>query len=262
MSLNQKENAESSVVTNLIIQKEKPIIEEHTVNMYFRNTLAKPETQDQVTPNPYNTKFFNMLQTQNSMILESAASNYDELQEKFEAMGRKMIKFEDKIKHIDNHEHLNPKHSEFQEITEKKEKVEKAENFMTKIEIEEEIMELHRKIEEDNKKVNDIKSMIDTLIKKITSDEELINKIGQERKSILDSIEESIIIDLTYRDEFVHNYQFDLLEIILENLNKMSFTKAVTEKVNSEFTAQYDPQLIQINLESERKKMIMKEFKV
>ncbi len=124
------------------------------------------------------------------------------------------------------------------------------------------MIELKNKIDEDNKKIVDLKSAMETLIKKITSDEDLINKISQERKSILDSIEESFIVDLTYREEFIHNYQFDLLEIILENLNKMSFAKLVTEKMNKEFTAEYDPQLLKTNLDSERKRIIMNEFKV
>jgi len=231
--------------------------------MYFRNTLANLETEEHLLKNnPHNQKFIDMVQKQNSVILACSAFNYDDMQEKFEALGRTIIKFEEKIKNLDKYEHNNAKLLEFREKIEKNEKEEKAENFKTKVEIEQEVIELHNKIDEDNKKIGDLKSAMETLIKKIISDEELINKISQERKSILDSIEESLIIDLTYRQEFVHNYQYDLLEILLENLNKMSFIKVVTEKVNKEFTAQYDPQLIQTNIESERKKMIMNEFKV
>ncbi len=127
--------------------------------MYFRNTLANHETQEQILKtNPNNHKFIDMVQKQNSMILECSASNYDDMQEKFEALGRTIIKFEEKIKNLDKHELNNAKLSEFQEKFEKNEKEDKPENVKTKAEIEQEVIELQNKIDEDNKKIVDLKS--------------------------------------------------------------------------------------------------------
>lgn len=237
--------------------------EDHIVNMFFRNTLINAEAKESlIKNNPHNIKHLEIIQKQNSLILNSSASHYDDFQEKFENLSKSIIRLEEKIKNLDRADHNNTIALEIQEKIEYSEKVEKGDTLKTKLEIDEELEELQKNIDNDDKKIADLKFVLDNLIKKIQVDEELIHKISQEKKSILDSISESYIIDLTYRDEFLHNYQYDLIEIILENLNKMSFKKIVTEKVNSEFTAQYDPQLIQTNIDSERKKMIIKDFKV
>ena len=84
-----------------------------------------------------------------------------------------------------------------------------------------------------------------------------------EKKSIVDTIKEEKIIKVTYNDNFSYDYQYDIMDRILHELNKISFIDKAKHKFQELYTGNnMDAQLEKLEIEKIRKELIIENFKV
>ena len=84
-----------------------------------------------------------------------------------------------------------------------------------------------------------------------------------EKKSIVDTIKEEKIIKVTYNDIFSYDYQYDIMDRILHELNKISFIDKAKHKFQELYTGNnMDAQLEKLEIEKIRKELIIENFKV
>ena len=165
-----------------------------------------------------------------------------------ESLGKKIVIIEEKMKKFEikkdfssNNENPNENKSLFK--------------------LEEEIKEIDEKIKENTNFIKEKNFPITSLNKSINEDSDYITKISMEKKSIVDSIDENYIINLTYQDSFKHDYQYDLIMILLQEINTVRFEN----KIEEQFKKNDCPVSESIGLEMKnriKKELIIQNFKV
>jgi len=122
------------------------------------------------------------------------------------------------------------------------------------------MLKFNIKIEENKQKIASQKNPIDKIVKSIPEDEDFLNKISLEKKSLVDSLAEDVIIKLTYENGFEFDYQYDLMQILLQEINKFRFDERVKQRVEAE-CQQLSPELQLGEGQKMRKAMITENFK-
>ena len=182
-----------------------------------------------------------LTENQNTEIIKLSTILYQKHNDNLESLGKKIVIIEEKMKKFEikkdfssNNENPNENKSLFK--------------------LEEEIKEIDENIKEKN-------FPITSLNKSINEDSDYITKISMEKKSIVDSIDENYIINLTYQDSFKHDYQYDLIMILLQEINKVRFEN----KIEEQFKKNDCPVSESIGLEMKnriKKELIIQNFKV
>ena len=186
-----------------------------------------PEQKEEILKNNENvSKFVDLLEAQNSTIIKIGSNSYNSIHENFEVLGKNIVKLEDQIKKLDK-KLSNP-------TSDNKGHIE-SEEFKTIPQIDHEISELNYKITESDKSIKLTDDLVKIALQSVPTDDDFMNKIMLEKKTIVDSIKESLMIKITYQDNFLHDYQYDLMQIILQEINKFRFDERVLEAVEVDF---------------------------
>jgi hypothetical protein len=224
------------------------------ITTFFKDSLFSPDKkQEIINLNEEYSRYVNFVDTQNTEIVKIASSSYVTIHENLENLGKKIIQIEEKINFYES------KLSPSQESPVR----DNQGDYKTKPQIENEITELNEKIKENEKKIADFQGPINDLNKKITDDSDYINKFVQEKKSIVDDIKEKYVIDMTYKDAFEYDYQYELMQIILQEINKSRIEERVKEEVNKNYSDEQFSAAIRKEQETKlRKTYVFEEFKV
>ena len=194
------------------------------------------------------------MEKQNKNLINISSSTYYEMHESLELIGKKIVAVEEKIKNFELESKIS--HSEIKLI-------EKNSEYKTIPQLEDEIHDLEEEVKKCNHIISDKKHPIDKLNKTITEDTDYMMKIIMEKKSIVDTIKEEKIIKVTYNDNFSYDYQYDIMDRILHELNKISFIDKAKHKFQELYTGNnMDAQLEKLEIEKIRKELIIENFKV
>ena len=227
---------------------------QYVINTFFKDSIFSNDKKQEIIKNNESfSKCVNLVDTQNNEIVKIASNNYLTIHENLENLGKKIVQIEEKINYYETK--LGP----LQEINAKDSQGE----YKTKPQIENEMNELSERIRENDKKIADYQGPINDLNKKIVDDSDYVNKFVQEKKSIVDDIKEKYIINLTYKDSFEYDYQYDLIQIILQEINKSRIEERVKEEVNKNYSNEQFSAAIRSDQEVKlRKTYVFEEFKV